>query len=155
MDYIRIKKRGVTLIEVISFLFIIIIIFTITLPFIIKVKGSNLDSITNKFVLELKRAKSMSIARDKNVFVKFFDVENKGYTLMEYYIEIEKQGEYRFPKGYIVNTNSEDLHNGNIVFKPDGSLNHRATTLKVKDTKTNEVNKVTLTIGYTRIMKVD
>lgn len=97
----------------------------------------------------------MSISRDKNVFVMFSDMENRGYTLIEYYIESEKQGEYRFPKGYIVNTNSEDLYNGNIAFKPDGSLNHRATTLKVKDTKTNEVNKVTLTIGYTRIMKVD
>lgn len=155
MEYIKYKKRGITLIEVISFLFIIIIIFTITLPFILKIKGSNLDKTTNKFVLELRKVKSMSIARDRNVYVKFYDFENGGYTLLGYYIGVEKQGEYKLPKGYIVNTNNEDLYNGSIAFKPDGTLNHRATTIKVKDIKTEEINKVTLTIGYTRIMKVD
>lgn len=155
MYSIKAKKRGVTLIEVVSFLFIITIIFTITFPFMMKIKGTNLDRETNKVILELRYAKSLAVSLDTDVYVKFFDREELGYTTMKYYADKEKHGEYKFSKGYNLIKENDDLYKEDIVFRPDGTLNHRATTLKINDINTKEVNKVTLTIGYTRIMKVN
>lgn len=148
-------KRGITYIEVISFLFIMTIIMTISFPFIMRFKEGNLDMVTNKLVLELKHAKSLAISKNTNMYVKFLDFSSNGYNLIEVYSKYEKVDEYRLPKNYVVIVNNKDLYKNSIVFKENGSLNHGATTLKVLDTKNNKLSKVTLTIGYTRIMKVE
>lgn len=148
-------KRGVTYIEVISFLFIMTIIFTVSLPSIMRFKEGNIDMVTNKVILEIKHAKSLAISKNTNIHVKFLDFNAKGYSLIETYEGYTKLDEYRLPKDYVVIINEKDLYYNSIVFKENGSLNHGATTISVLDMKNNKLSKVTLTIGYTRIMKVE
>ncbi|WP_161797121.1 hypothetical protein [Clostridium cylindrosporum] len=74
---------------------------------------------------------------------------------MEFYLNDKKQQDYKLPSGFVIITNNNDLYNKNVVFKSDGTLNHRATTLKVRDVNSKKEASVTLTIGYTRIMRVN
>lgn len=147
------RKRGITYIEVISSLFIITIIFTLVFPLVLKVDEAKIDVITNKVISELKYAKSLAISNNSRVYVKFSDVKDSGYTSFQIYSSNIKEKEYTLPKEYRVITNSADLYKKDIVFNPDGTLDHRATTIKVRNILNKETYDITLTIGFTRIMR--
>lgn len=154
MDYIKKRKKGVTYIEVISSLFIIMLILSMILPNLIRKNNNSLDTVTNKVVDVLNYAKSLSISQNSKVKVEFHEEKEGGYKKIKVIDEDEEYREYKL-KEFIIIANKNDIYNGCIVFKPDGTLFHRATTLKVKDIENKEERRITLTIGYTRIMRVD
>lgn len=140
------RKRGITYIEVISSLFIICII--ITLIYLKLPKKSNIDFVANSLIYELKYGKSLAISKNTNVNLEMNNERNG----LSFSIDNKVFREYFLPKGYYMDISS-DIPKGIIVFKSDGTLNHGALTLKLKNN--NQEVKITLTIGYTRIMRVN
>ncbi len=140
------RKRGITYVEVISSLFIICII--ITLIYLKLPKKSNIDFVANSLIYELKYGKSLAISKNTNVNLEMNNERNG----LSFSIDNKVFREYFLPKGYYMDISS-DIPKGIIVFKSDGTLNHGALTLKLKNN--NQEVKITLTIGYTRIMRVN
>ena len=140
------RKRGITYIEVISSLFIICII--ITLIYLKLPKKSNIDFVANSLIYELKYGKSLAISKSTSVNLEINNERNG----LSFSIDNKVFREYFLPKGYYMDISS-DIPKGIIVFKSDGTLNHGALTLKLKNN--NQEVKITLTIGYTRIMRVN
>lgn len=140
------RKRGITYVEVISSLFIICII--ITLIYLKLPKKSNIDFVANSLIYELKYGKSLAISKSTSVNLEINNERNG----LSFSIDNKVFREYFLPKGYYMDISS-DIPKGIIVFKSDGTLNHGALTLKLKNN--NQEVKITLTIGYTRIMRVN
>lgn len=136
-------------------MFIITIIFTLVFPIISKGGEENIDGVTNKVISELRYAKSLAISKNSKVKVKFSSEKPEGYMKMEVCLGDNKQREYILPSKFVLITNNADLRDKNIEFKKDGTLEHRATTLRVRDIVNNDTNNITLTIGFTRIMRVN
>ena len=148
MDLFNSKKRGITYVEVISSLFIMCII--ITLIYLKIPKGNNINFVANSLISELKYGKSLAIAKNKNVNLEINNNKNE----IDFSIDNKVFREYCLPKEYYIDINLDNLPKGIITFKSDGTLGHGALTIKLKNESNQEV-KITLTIGYTRIMRVD
>ena len=148
MDLFNNKKRGITYVEVISSLFIMCIIITfIYLKF---PRENNINFVADSLISELKYGKSLAIAKNKSVDLEI--VNNK--KNVDFSIDNKNFRKYCLPKGYYMDIKLDNLPKGIITFKPDGTLGHGALTIKLKNENNEEV-KITLTIGYTRIMRVD
>ncbi|MEG0372254.1 MAG: hypothetical protein RR645_08175, partial [Clostridium sp.] len=67
MDYRRYKrriKRGVTYIEVLASLFIIMTIIIIVSPYVVSTKKNEIIRVTNSIVTELKVIKTLAISKN-------------------------------------------------------------------------------------------
>ncbi|MEG0641725.1 MAG: hypothetical protein RR515_03920 [Clostridium sp.] len=136
-------------------LFIIMTIIIIVSPYVVSTKKNEIIRVTNSIVTELKVIKTLAISKNSYIYVDFSKLENKGYTYFEYKSMGKKYGEYSVPKGYVIDVSKADFDNGKLAFRPDGTLGHRATTIRIMEVATQREEKITLTIGYTRIMRVD
>jgi hypothetical protein len=64
--------------------------------------------------------------------------------------------EVKFPVNiYIDGIHSTFDTSGKMEFNPNGSVSPYVCTIMLKDRETGKTSEVTLTIGYTRIMKVN
>ncbi|MEG2540118.1 MAG: hypothetical protein RSA01_11045, partial [Clostridium sp.] len=148
-------KRGITYIEVILSLFILVSIMTIVYPFVSSTKTSSLDSESKKIVSALKLCKSDAIGSGSLIKVKFEDVNSGGYKRFDVYNEEGFIRTVNLSSGFVLKVRKTDLNGGNLVFKSDGTLGHGATTIFISDIGSSKDAEITLTIGYTRIKRIN
>ncbi|MEG2892887.1 MAG: hypothetical protein RR840_05920 [Clostridium sp.] len=136
-------------------MFIFVSIMLIVFPYIRNKTLATIDRESTKVVNILKKYKSKAIAEGEDIKIEFTSFSGDGYTQLNVYKNINKVESHKITSGFCLSINKNDLKQGYLVFRSNGTLDHRATTVRVINSKTKESEKITLTIGYTRIMRVE
>lgn len=157
-------KKGYTIIELICVIAIIGIMAGLSYPSIKGLLSSERLNLSSKVLInDLRYAKMYAVSKNiTSVYVKFTGDADKGiYSgYMIYYpnnmanpVLINKN----FDDEIIIDGKNSTFGTANtsdiIEFKPDGSV-YPACTIVIRDTDSGDSKKITLTIGYTRIMEI-
>jgi prepilin-type N-terminal cleavage/methylation domain-containing protein len=155
-------KRGFSLIEIVCVISMICVIAGILTPVLgIFVKQNQLDIVTDVLVNDLRHAKMQAISKNLSVITVYFILDEKNQNYNEYYINDPalNMGEQeirrvKLPKSIVVSKKDSTFAYHKIGFTRQGSVTPYACTIALEDLDTGKKSKITLTIGYTRIMRV-
>lgn len=153
-------KKGFTLIEVIIIIAILGILFTISYPSLDSyVKKDRLKICSDRLVNDLRYAKIYAMSNPCSAISVIFEEEvidgYCSYRIRDFSItdkSILKKVE--FPNGVVVKKSST-FNENTIEFQSGGNITPFACSIYLKDTHTGREKKLTLTIGFSRIMVVD
>lgn len=158
-------KKGFTLMEIICTLAVISIILLITAPSVTGyVRKDRLKIATDEIVNDLRYAKMHAVSKAQTDVTVEFKKSQESIDGFDYYAlsfyengtkkEIKKVSlPMRVRICSRVDGSTFDMTN-RIVFQPAGNVSPFACTVAVKDIDTGKKENITLTIGYTRIMRV-
>lgn len=162
----RIRRRGFTLIELVCVLGLIGIMSSIAYPSIRSLLKADRLKLSSKLLInDIRYAKMYAVAKGykATTLVRFLRDDKSG-TYIGYRIldtgnvnhEILK--ERYFYHGVIIDGDNSTFSSGNKVdtleFFSNGSV-EPACTIVLKDLDTGKSKKITLTIGFTRIMELE
>lgn len=158
-------RKGFTLIETLFTVLIIIWISFLCYPSIKPILNYNLSIACNELISDLRYAKMQAICKNSTtVKVVFLNDNGKG-EYNEYVIYTSSQNNFpsmvikktKLPKNVFISRQKSTFSLPNsenkLTFYPNGSVNP-SCTITLIDKETGKQESITLTIGYTRIMKV-
>lgn len=152
-------KKGFTLVELICVISIMVIIGAISYPSVSAfLRADRLNTATDTLINDLRYAKMYAITNNIDVKVLLnrlgASYEYDGYKIYLGPTMTIKQ--VKFPLNvYVDGIHSTFDTNGKMEFNTSGSVSPFACTIMLKDRETGKTSEITLTIGYTRIMKVN
>ncbi|MCX7885185.1 MAG: prepilin-type N-terminal cleavage/methylation domain-containing protein [Caloramator sp.] len=154
-------RKGFTLIETLCSIFIIIMISSLCYPQIKPyVTKDRLDVSCEELIADLRYAKMTAICKNKTtVRVLFFNDNGKGeYSEYMIYSDSKAIRKVKLPDNIYISRNKStfskiDAEN-RLIFYSKGNVNPPCKITLI-DKETGREKSITLTIGYTRIMKVD
>lgn len=153
-------KKGFTLIEAIIIIAILGIIYAISYPYLNSyIKKDRLKICSEKLVNDLRYAKIYAMSNPCSAISVNFGNENiDGYCSYEVWdssiTDKHSIKKVELPNGVIVWKGST-FKNKRIEFQSGGSIAPYACSIYLRDTQTGREKKLTLTIGFSRIMVVD
>ncbi|TDT61966.1 GspH/FimT family pseudopilin [Fonticella tunisiensis] len=155
-------KRGFTLIEILCVLAIVSIISAISYPDVKRILlKDRLDITASKLVNDLRYAKMHAVTQGTSSVSVIFLKENSSDDYNGYWIykpsnlsSMELKKVYLTDEIYISRSESTFSITNKIQFNTNGSISPHACSIVLKDRQTGKSIKITLTIGYTRIMIV-
>lgn len=157
-------KKAFTLMEVICTLAVISIVLLIASPSVISfVRKDRLRTTTDRLVSDIRYSKMYAVSKsESSVHMLFNNAEGSrdydSYLIYSYNGTIQNNiKKVRLPDGVRVCSREEDGTldiSGKLSFSILGNVLPHACTIVLKDIDTGKKDYITLTIGYTRIMRV-
>lgn len=154
-------KKGFSLIEIVCVLAMTCIMVSILTPVLSTfVKQNQLNTATDVLINDLRHAKMLALSRNQTVITVFFTLDEKNENYIEYYIyDTLNQGQkvirrVKMPNRIVISKKDSTFSLHKVTFTKHGGVTPNACTITLEDLDTGRKNKITLTIGFTRIMKV-
>jgi Tfp pilus assembly protein FimT len=128
---------------------------------ILMTKKDNLDVATERLINDLKYAKMYAITKNiSSISLRFIpDEKEEKYYEYEIYnpsnVSNMVMKKVKLPEGIYISKYESTFANDKVTFDVDGTISPGACSIVLREQNSDEKRKITLTIGFTRIMEVN